>query len=354
MVASSFPGNNPSTANLHNFIETSIQHNTENKNLALATTWTYHLPTLDIQYLGGYQTFYYNLMFGPGIDSGLKSYQIQGPAGLGNATIFPSGAHTLFIEDDTSFSNEINFISTGSSPFQYLLGAYWFHEKFQQPIGAGCTPFQPQAFATNSVLGGPGPVNPDGCFFNQNGAITYNDYAGFAHGSYKFSDQFNIEGGIRYTYDHRAGTETQRLIDFTGTGGVNSTSLDITRILDAGLLGPAEFAPCGTLGPAGVPGASPAFINCGTGNIQRSLSGSWSAVTGDATINWTPDPSTLAYFRYARGYKAGGFAAGTFEGKAAVAAVGATPAQAAVPSLHAARVRGLLRDRPEEDVRLDF
>ncbi len=332
VVASSFPGNNPSTANLHNFIETSIQHNTENKNLALATTWTYHLPTLDIQYLGGYQTFYYNLMFGPGIDSGLKSYQIQGPAGLGNATIFPSGAHTLFIEDDTSFSNEINFISTGSSPFQYLLGAYWFHEKFQQPIGAGCTPFQPQAFATNSVLGGPGPVNPDGCFFNQNGAITYNDYAGFAHGSYKFSDQFNIEGGIRYTYDHRAGTETQRLIDFTGTGGVNSTSLDITRILDAGLLGPAEFAPCGTLGPAGVPGASPAFINCGTGNIQRSLSGSWSAVTGDATINWTPDPSTLAYFRYARGYKAGGFAAGTFEGKAAVAAVGATPAQAAVPA----------------------
>jgi iron complex outermembrane receptor protein len=329
VLASTFPGNNPSNLNLHNFIETSTQHNTENKNLALATTWTYHLPTLDIEYLGGYQTFDYNLMFGPGIDSGLTSYQIQGPAGLGNATVFPAAAHTLFIEEDTSFSNEINFISTGSSPFQYLLGAYWFHEHFQQPIGAGCTPFQPQAFASNTLLGGPAPVNPDGCFFNQNGIITYNDYAGFAHGSYKFNDQFNIEGGIRYTSDHREGIETQRLISFTGTGGANSTSTDITRFLDAGLLGgvpAAFFLPCGTAVANGVPGAGPSSINCATGNIQRSLSGSWSAVTGDATVNWTPDPSVLAYFRYARGYKAGGFAAGTFEGKAATATTAAVPA----------------------------
>ncbi|HVM99506.1 MAG TPA: TonB-dependent receptor [Caulobacteraceae bacterium] len=321
LLASSFPGNNPSNLNLHDYMESSTQHNTENKNLALATTWTYHLPSLDIEYLGGYQTFYYNLMFGPGIDSGLTSYQIQGPAGLGNATVFPSAAHTLFIEDDTSFSNEINFISTGASPFQYLLGFYQFHEKFQQPIGAGCTPFQPQVYAPQALLGGPAPANPDGCFFNQNGLISYNDVAGFAHGSYKFNDQFNIAGGIRYTWDHREGIETQRLINFTGTGGVNSTSTDLTRFLDAGLLGglPAAFVlPCGTPAPGATPaGAGPASINCATGNIQRSLSASWSAVTGDVTLNWTPDPSMLAYFRYARGYKAGGFAAGTFEGNAA-------------------------------------
>jgi iron complex outermembrane receptor protein len=306
VLASSFPGNNPSTANLHTFIETSTQHNTENKNLALATTWTYHLPTLDIEYLGGYQTFYYNLMFGPGYDSGLKSYQIQGPAGAGNATVFPSAAHTLFIEDDTSFSHEINFISTGASPFQYLVGAYWFHEKFQQPIGAGCTPFQPQVYASNSLAGGPAAPNPDGCFFNQNGVITYNDYAGFAHASYKVNDQFNIEGGIRYTWDHRAGIETQRLINFTGTAGTASAALDLTPFLDGGIL--AAAAPAG---------AGPASINPTTGNIQRALSASWSAFTGDVTVNWTPDTSTLAYFRYARGYKAGGFAAGTFEGNAA-------------------------------------
>ena len=325
-LASSFPGNNPSNLNLHNFIETSFQHNTESKNLALATTLTYHLPEVDIEYLGGYQTFDYNLQFGPGIDSGLTSYQIQGPAGLGNATVLPSAAHTLFIEEDTSFSNEINFISTNTSPFQYLVGAYWFHEHFQQPIGAGCTPFQPQAFASNSLLGTPAPVNPDGCFFNQNGIITYNDYAGFAHGSYKFNDQFNIEGGIRYTSDHREGIETQRLISFTGTGGANSTSTDITGFLDASLLSAPFGIPCGTLGPGGVPGAGRAFINCTTGNIQRTLSATWSAVTGDATINWTPDPSTLAYFRYARGYKAGGFAAGTFQGAAATATNAAVPA----------------------------
>jgi iron complex outermembrane receptor protein len=30
-------------------------------------------------------------------------------------------------------------------------------------------------------------------------------------------------------------------------------------------------------------------------------------VTGEANIDWTPDPSLLAYFKYSRGYKSGGF-----------------------------------------------
>jgi iron complex outermembrane receptor protein len=353
VLASSFPGNNPSTADIHTYLESSRQHNTENRNVAIQTSLTYHLPSADIQYFGGYQTFYYHLFFGPGLDSGLSKYSIQGcnplfviigcPAGptYNNTDIFPAAAGTLFIEDDQSFSHELNILSTGSSPFQYIAGGYWFHEHFKQPIGAGCTPFQPQAFAPvepNLIIGGVintvptrtlAPPNGDGCFFNQNGIITYDDYAGYLHASYKFSPEFNIEGGIRYTSDYRRGFETQRLILFTGIAGItiplipgvvagnspgdlNGEAFDFTKILDGGILASPPPA-----------GAGPAKI-LPDGNIERSLSHSWGAFTGDATLNWTPDPTTLAYFKYARGYKAGGFAAGTFEGNAAQGAAAFT------------------------------
>ena len=59
------------------------------------------------------------------------------------------------------------------------------------------------------------------------------------------------------------------------------------------------------------PGAGKAFINATTGfadtqrpGISIHLDG---AVTGEATIDFTPDSDSLYYFRYARGYKSGGF-----------------------------------------------
>jgi iron complex outermembrane receptor protein len=298
VLASQFAGNNPSTANPHNFIETSSQHNTQNNDIALATNWTYHLPNLDITYLGGYQSFFYHLVFGPGIDSGLQSYQILG-AGGAPVTVFPAANTTLFVERDESFSNELDFTSTNEGPLQYLFGLYQYHEHFEQPIGASCVPSQPQIAAPVN-----GAANPDGCAFNQDGIISYDDYAAFGHFSYKFNDQWNVAGGVRFTGDHRAGSETQRLIDFNPVA-FGPLGIDVTGALDAGIL----------VSPA-PRGAGPASI-LPNGNIFRTLSGSWSALTGDITLNWTPQPTTLAYFRYARGYKAGGFAAGTFEGNAA-------------------------------------
>lgn len=326
VLASLFAGNNPSTANPHNFIETSTQRNTQNDDLAFATIWTYHFPDVDLQYTGGFQKFKYNLFFGPGVDAGINSYQIKGQtsafvAGLicgplfaqltGSPlasctaaaqtplTVFPAGEGTLFIERDQYFSNELNLTSTGNGPLQWQAGLYQYHEQFAQPIGAFCFPNQPQLKSPVFAVAGlpAAPMNPDGCAYNQDGHIVYNDYAGFAHFSYKFNDQWRFQGGIRYTYDRKAGQEFQRLIAFGAVNmGAASPALDIS----------SEFVPPpGSLGTFGVPA-----INPNTGNITRNLRGSWSGLTGDAEINWTPDPETLAYFRYARGYKAGGFNAG--------------------------------------------
>jgi iron complex outermembrane receptor protein len=303
VLASSFPGNNPSTADPHSFIETSTQHNTENDNIALATNWTYHLPTMDITYLGGYQSFLYHLVFGPGVDAGVTSFQEQ-TAG-GPVTVNPTADNTLFIEKDQSFSHELDFTSTTSSPLQYIFGAYWYHEHFEQPIGAACRPNQPQI--VNPING---PINADGCAYNQDGVITYNDYAAFAHFSYKFNEQWDIAGSLRYTADHKAGYETQRLIAFcTPTCAALPFGFDITAIKSTGA----------------IPGAGPQSI-LPNGDVFRTLAASWGAVTGDVTIDWTPNPSTLTYFRYARGYKSGGYEAGSFEG---APASGGSPAAAA-------------------------
>jgi iron complex outermembrane receptor protein len=306
ILANRFPGMNPSTADPHVFMESTTQRNTQNDDVALATNLTYHFPKFDVTYTGGYQSFYYNLFFGPGIDSGLAAYQIQGPAALGNLTMFPlGGAGTSFIEDDNYFSHELTFTSTDTGPFQWIAGGYWYHEHFDQPIGLGCYPNQPQIKAP---LGK--PSNPNGCVINVDGNIKYDDYAVYGHGSYKFNDQWNVAGGIRYTADHKTGFEQQRVIAFddpfiglptAATLGALTPAIDITAGANAAVL----------VGHSTDPTAGIAAINATTGFVQRTLTGDWGAVTGDATVNWTPSPATLAYFRYARGYKAGGFNAGS-------------------------------------------
>jgi iron complex outermembrane receptor protein len=326
--ASQFPGNNPANTNPYNLINTTPASNQQNNDIAVALTATYHFPGLDVEYIGGYQTFNYNLHFsqataGVPADAGLSSFQIAGatPAvaasaascgGLGLPAAFceapqtlnVAGEFTSFIEDDQYFSNEVDFISTAKGPFQYLFGAYEYHEHFDQPIDLGCYPNLTQLFT--GIVGGATPHNPSGCSVQTDGHITYDDIAGFAHASYDITSHFQFAGGVRYTYDHRYGYEQQRIISLDLPGTVTPTTLgaitpafDLTPILD------------GKLGPIGnVAGAT--TINTVTGFALRTLNASYSAVTGDATLNWRPDTSTLGYVRYARGYKAGGLLAGAF------------------------------------------
>ena len=46
------------------------------------------------------------------------------------------------------------------------------------------------------------------------------------------------------------------------------------------------------------------------GTASRSYDASWEATTGTAGVQWDPNPDTMVYARYSRGYKQGGFASG--------------------------------------------
>jgi iron complex outermembrane receptor protein len=123
------------------------------------------------------------------------------------------------------------------------------------------------------------------------------------------NDQFNFEAAARYTADHKYGFEQLRVIEFNDPL--------ITPTLTANELGaftPGIDITSGAIGNTVLttryPGTGLPVLDPATGYYVRSLNANWGAWTGDATLNWTPDSETLAYAKYSRGYKTGGFSAG--------------------------------------------
>jgi iron complex outermembrane receptor protein len=314
VTANQFPGNNPGNLNLRNFIQEFSSTNYQNGNLALATNVTYHFPNVDVTYLGGYQSFDYELNYTSGTDAGVRQYQIAGPVAadgtspLGNLTINPTPNLTYFAEHDHYMSHEVDFTSTWDSPFQYVAGAYWYHEAYDQPVDAGVEPNQPQMgapveFCATGLCAA--PLNPSHAYSTSLTDLKYDSYAGFISGSYKFNDQWKLNGAIRYTSDHKAGVQQWRFTEFDAFTAVPG--------LTAQYLGSATPNIDLTSGAVAAellkayPGAGKAFMNATTGFAERDLDATWGAVTGEATLTWTPDSDTLFYGRYARGYKSGGF-----------------------------------------------
>src|SRR6185437_2877514 len=64
-------------------------------------------------------------------------------------------------------------------------------------------------------------------------------------------------------------------------------------------------------GGVGTPGVSSnTVVDPATGFASRTYKDHWGATTGTFGLQWDPEPGTMAYFRYSRGYKSGGFRVG--------------------------------------------
>ena len=297
--ASSFPGNNPSNGNIREFIQQFHDSNVQDHDIALATRWTYHFDGADLQYLGGFQQFYYNLgVSGTGFDAGVNSYQVATAAGP--LTIFPGGEHTSFIENEGYFSNELSLASTTPGPLQWIGGLYWYHEKYDQPVDLGCYPFQPQLRTPISLISpGFAAPNPHMCGINLNTHLTYDSYAAYGQATYQITPEWKVEAAVRYTNDHKVGIENFRAVTFDQT--VPGLAADVT---------PFAVSPINPVTGKPFPGSGVGVYNAATGFEDRTLGATWSAVTGEATLTWQPDATTLAYAKYSRGYKTGGFNGG--------------------------------------------
>ncbi|WP_309643088.1 TonB-dependent receptor domain-containing protein, partial [Phenylobacterium sp.] len=280
----------------------------------LAAEFTYHFENMDLRYIGGGANYHYTLIADN--DGGpVNSYTVP-VTGTGTCsaafvaagicaplTIFPK-AITNYQEDKDWLSNELNLTSTHDGPFQWLVGAYYYHEAYKQPVSVQL-PNQPQFAAPVN-----GPANLQRFWYDTRPDFEARSYAAFGQIDWQFTDTLKLTAGLRYSHDHKFGQEEARLVCFAlaacGTSpqllGTFTPAVDIT----AAAVGTGRRAD-GTL----LPGVSKAtVIDPVTGLAKRVLDASWQATTGTIGVDWKPNDDILAYAKYSKGYKAGGFNSG--------------------------------------------
>jgi iron complex outermembrane receptor protein len=317
---------NPSGINPRDYQGDFFSHSRERDNAIFNVVLTWHGPGFDVKYLGGFQSFKYYLnapwLYSQGISSSVESYVLKGPstptalcselfasalAGCTqNLTVDPAHTQFTFVENESFFSHEIDIQSRGNGRLQWLAGLYWYHENYDQPINV-LDPSQPQVMTPLSFGFAPTPANPSGSVYNEDTRLIENSEAAFLQLDWKMTDTLKLTGGVRYTSDQKFGEEAFRVVlfDLEAFGlGVNTFGAN-TPAFDA--------SACPAAGPeagGAYPGAGPCEANP-AGGVMRHLNAHWQALTGTVNLAWTPTPETLAYARYSRGYKTGGFNSGT-------------------------------------------
>jgi iron complex outermembrane receptor protein len=371
-----FPGGdvrtNPALARSHDF-NTNIPQRVRLRDVnSLTTNFVYHLPTVDVKYVGGIQEYKYDL-YGDTDATNVKSFQIPLAPGSICGTVgalFAAGRSTVnctpltvnadngyhYFEYPRWYSHEINISSTGDSALQWIAGAYYYHEQY---TGTGSTAdfFLKGPSGLQTPLLGAAP-NPQGFWSTGNYALTTESKAVFGQLDWQATKTLKFTGGLRYTRDHKFGTEFRRIVcnsdacypglypalglSAFGPGTAanwgsllgNLTALPAVgqalglgnALAPLGGLGNGAFDLTETLAPkttaAGAEGVTqPVVCTAGVcrqytigsnGIASRKLGDHSHATTGTAGVQWEPDETTMAYARYSRGYKAFGFSAGAF------------------------------------------
>jgi iron complex outermembrane receptor protein len=363
---------NPALADHHDF-STNIPQRVRLRDVnSLTANFVYHLPTIDVKYVGGYQEYKYDL-YGDTDATSVQSFQIplaansicgtigglfaagRSPVNCAPLTVNANNGYHYF-EYPKWFSHEVNISSTDDGPLQWIVGAFYYNEKY---TGTGSTAdfFLVGPSTLQTPILGAAP-NPQGFWSTGNYALTTRSKALFGQVDWQATDTVKFTAGLRYTKDKKFGTEFRRIVCNSdacypglypalglgafgpGTaanwgsllGDLNSLArlapvLGIPGLAGLAGLGNGAMDLTDTLAPKSTAGliegvSTPSVctngvcrqytINPATGVASRDLSDTSSAVTGTVGVQWEPDDDTMAYARYSRGYKAFGFSAGGF------------------------------------------
>jgi iron complex outermembrane receptor protein len=298
----------------------------------IATQWTYHMDNADLKYIGGGTNYHYTLIadqdgsafqnftlpvapfFGAaGVATGLAVTPCAVVPGCTGVNVKPRYAST-YQEDKHWISHELNLSSSGNGDLQWLVGAYYYHEGYKQPVFT--TLFDQTQLAGPIVAAAPaltGAVSRDlqQRPYDDRPQLQDESYAGFGQIDWKFASDWKTTVGLRYSHDHKFGSDSVRVVCFAATaclGGATPEGL--------GSFTPPVDVTAGVvfLGPGTPKGVVPGGLNGVTftpdGFAHRSYDANFKAWTGTAGLQWDPEPGTMAYARYSRGYKAGGFNVG--------------------------------------------
>nr|WP_272886764.1 TonB-dependent receptor [Phenylobacterium aquaticum] len=178
-------------------------------------------------------------------------------ASVGSSLLFAEPVN--FIEQVHQFSEEVRLTSTNpDSRLDWIVGAYYLKSRVHQ--------FN-RFWGESSVL----PTLSGESHWDDHGHNQ--DMAVFAQLGYKLTDTLKLEVGARYTQDKKGGDQTGIIV---ATGDK---------------LHPLDTAPLTPL----------------TTNFTTGYGKSWSKLTPQATLRWTPNDTTMAYGTVSVGFKGGGF-----------------------------------------------
>ena len=363
---------NPALVDNHDF-NTNIPQRVRLRDVnSLTANFVYHLPTVDVKYVGGIQEYKYDL-YGDTDATSVQSFQIPLAPGSICGTIgalFAAGRSSVncspltvnanngyhYFEYPKWFSHEINISSTHDGPLQWIVGAFYYNEKY---TGTGSTAdfflVGPSSLQT-PILGA--RPNPENYWSTGNYALTTRSKAVFGQVDWQATEQLKFTAGLRYTKDKKFGTEYRRIVcnsdacypglypalglSAFGPGTASNWGSLLGNLTALPAVGQAlglgnALAPLGglgngamdltdTLAPKSTNGLiegvkTPSVCTAGVcrqyvigpnGIASRELSDTSDAVTGTAGVQWEPNDDTMAYARYSRGYKAFGFSAGGF------------------------------------------
>ncbi|HEX7946493.1 MAG TPA: TonB-dependent receptor, partial [Phenylobacterium sp.] len=275
-----------------------------NNTVIVASQTTYHAGAFDLKYITG-GTKYHYFLTGDQDGTGVSSYSTcytNAAANIPACLATGAGLQTYstkyafnYQEREEWWSHEINIISTGDGPLQYVFGAFLYHENYDQPV---YTMLENEAkldgFILNSATGGAAPADPLRRIYDDRPHFNLHSKAIFTQIDYKFSDTLKTTLGLRYGTDHKHGYESTRIVFAPGTLS-GALPIDVTQ---------------GALGLVGGKGVVSTTYDPKTGFKTRLYDDTWRAATGTAGLEWTPNDDTLVYGKYSRGYKAGGFRIG--------------------------------------------
>jgi iron complex outermembrane receptor protein len=272
---------------------------------------TLHFDSFDVKYIGGMTYYDYRLQTDLDGTSRQAPFLLPLPARgpttalipgqIANVTLFPRQTNQ-YEEEVWWFSNEINIASTNDGPVQWLLGLYQFREGSNYTLSdaryTDDARFERPTTQTG-VSVAPNPLRRYGYGTSEN---VNESYATFAQVDWQATDTLKATAGLRYTYDKKRSFEGARLMC------IYTTSCPITTLTQR----PVDITDAAAPGTSTDPSIYlPAFTDPTTGIRHRGLKNHWDGITGTVGLDWKPDADTLAYVKYTKGYKAGGFNSGT-------------------------------------------
>ena len=228
-----------------------------------------------------------------------------------------------FLTKDKAFSQEVQFQSTGNSPFRYTFGYYYLNDEVPDAFlsgrtkgystagalaGAAGTGSYPLYFGSNFTAypsSGGAVVNlPTSAYIGLNGSDAFNplswakniSHAAYAQASYTFADRLTITGGLRYTVDRkdlRSALATPGVFAGAGTYIAYLPTTDFNRTCDG-----VTAADASSTAAANIV-ANALTTRCGQKTFKY--------FTYRAAIDYKLTDDVLLYASYSTGKHSGGF-----------------------------------------------